>query len=100
MPENPGYDFLEIFAGKQAVTRAWFGAQYLWIHVEWFTFTIVIDTWMISAYSQDWLHNILHVLYTMGQQSIIQVHAHVGVHHQKAPWDFGQFKAWSWLSYG
>lgn len=23
LPENPGYDMLEIFAGKQAVTRAW-----------------------------------------------------------------------------
>ena len=24
MPENPGYDFLEIFAGKQSCTRAWY----------------------------------------------------------------------------
>lgn len=37
MPENPGYDFLEIFAGKQAVTRAWLGSQYFIIS-ESFTF--------------------------------------------------------------
>jgi len=27
MPDNPGFDFLEIFAGQQAVTKAWFFPQ-------------------------------------------------------------------------